>query len=148
MTSSVFVDTNTLVYAFTAQDTAKQAMCFDWIDRLVAADLQACSLQVANEFSNVLLQKFKTYSPDEVFSLTERIFLLGDFSVTVATVRSAQSVRLQTGYRWWDCLLLASALELDCAYFLSEDMMPGHRIGPLTIVNPMDTPPQTVIERP
>jgi len=56
---------------------------------------------------------------------------------------AARLIRLGTRHPWWDCLLLASAAELRCAGFLSEDMSDGRAIPGLTIINPfLHSPPQ------
>jgi len=48
----------------------------------------------------------------------------------------AWQVQDETGYQWWDSLLLASALLTGCDVFLSEDLQHGRRIGGLRILNP------------
>ena len=55
--------------------------------------------------------------------------------------RTAWLIEDQTGYRFFDCLLIASALHADCGYFLSEDLQHDRRLGGLTIVNPFVTSP-------
>jgi predicted nucleic acid-binding protein len=40
--------------------------------------------------------------------------------------------------------LLASALELGCSHFLSEDLQDGQQIGDLTIINPFLHAPKNI----
>jgi predicted nucleic acid-binding protein len=51
---------------------------------------------------------------------------------------------------WWDCVLIASAIELGCTHFLSEDLQDGQRIVAggrrgLTIVNPFAHSPDQIL---
>lgn len=48
----------------------------------------------------------------------------------------AWQIQDETGYQWWDALLLASAQLSGCDVFLSEDLQHGRRIGSLRILNP------------
>jgi predicted nucleic acid-binding protein len=51
-------------------------------------------------------------------------------------------------FSWWDCLLLASAIELGCTHFLSEDLKDGQTIEGLTILSPFaHTPDQILVSR-
>jgi predicted nucleic acid-binding protein len=45
------------------------------------------------------------------------------------------------GYRYFDCLLIASALRADCGFFLLEDLQHKRQIAQLTILNPFLTSP-------
>jgi predicted nucleic acid-binding protein len=59
----------------------------------------------------------------------------------VDAVQLAWSIESETGYHYFDCVLLASALRSGCSFFLSEDLQHGRHIGGLTIVNPFTTSP-------
>jgi predicted nucleic acid-binding protein len=54
-------------------------------------------------------------------------------------------VRNASQYSWWDCLLLASALDLGCTHFLSDDLQDGHQIAGLTIIDPFAHTPQQIL---
>ncbi len=51
-------------------------------------------------------------------------------------IESSWDIQDQYGYSWWDTLVISSALFLDCAYLLSEDMQHEQEIANLTIINP------------
>jgi predicted nucleic acid-binding protein len=42
--------------------------------------------------------------------------------ISTHLIESAWDVQDQYAYSWWDSLVIASALFLDCDYLLSEDM--------------------------
>ena len=53
-----------------------------------------------------------------------------------ATTVLATGLRRRTNYQWFDCLLLASAIDAGCAFFISEDMHHDQAIDGLRIINP------------
>ena len=68
--------------------------------------------------------------------------------ISVLDMDLARQICLRYQYSWWDCLLLASALNLGCTHFLSEDLQDGQSIEGLTIVSPFaHTPDQVFISR-
>ena len=143
--SLVCVDTSTFVYAHTEQDDEKKVACLDWLVALTNRELQRSSLQVANEFSNVLLRKMKAVPSVVVYRLADGIIEMGGFNAGISTIRLCRDVKHETSYSYWDCLLLASAVELGCSHFLSEDMQAGRTVMGVTIINPMVTSPQEIL---
>jgi predicted nucleic acid-binding protein len=56
--------------------------------------------------------------------------------VDVETIDKALELHEKYKYSYYDCLMLASALNSGCKYMLSEDLADGHIIeGNLKIVN-------------
>ena len=100
-----------------------------------------------------MLRKRNDLSPQAIFESIDQIAYLGQSPVSDVTVRLARIVREQTSYSWWDCLLLASAIELGCTHFLSEDLQDGQTIeGPtskgLTIIDPFAHTPEQILVSP
>jgi predicted nucleic acid-binding protein len=52
------------------------------------------------------------------------------------TTALAWELEDETGFSWWDSLLLASALRADCALFLTEDMAPGTTVRTMRLATP------------
>jgi predicted nucleic acid-binding protein len=73
---------------------------------------------------------------------------LGQTLIDQPPTAIAREIRQRTKYSWWDCLLLASALELGCTHFLSEDLQDGHTISGLTIVDPFAHTPEQILASP
>ena len=83
-----------------------------------------------------------------MFRLADDIMVWGATPINSDIVWAARRIRASFGYSWWDCLLLASALELGCKYFLSEDLQDGQTIEGLTIVDPFaHSPDQILVSR-
>lgn len=137
-----FLDSNVLLYALEdGSDKAKRAG--EWLRHLLQSGTGATNLQVLNEVTNVLMKR-SGWQPERVFSAVDGFAVFGTDALNHETVAAARLLRFEHNYAWWDCLLLASAIELQCRYFLTEDMQDGHRIRGLTLVNPfLHSPPQT-----
>jgi len=108
-------------------------------------DLGRTNLQVLNEVTNVLIKKAYHFQTGDPFATVDVFADFGSTAVTPETVEIARMVHHRYRYSWWDCLLLASALELECTHFLSEDLQDGQRIGGLTIVDPFAHSPEQII---
>ncbi|MBI4619581.1 MAG: PIN domain-containing protein [Desulfobacterales bacterium] len=53
------------------------------------------------------------------------------------TIKKSLQIKKTYNYSYWDCLIIASALENNCTILYTEDMQDGHTIeNRLKIVNP------------
>ncbi len=50
----------------------------------------------------------------------------------------ALTIHEQTGYRFYDSLILTAAVETKCSVLLSEDLNDGHAVQGVKITNPFD----------
>lgn len=135
MRGRLFVDSNVFLYAIEEQDQSKSERAASWLRYLIASGLGISNLQVLNEVANVLLKR-KVLADGDVFNLVDGFASFGTSPINTETTLAARLIRFETGYSWWDCMLLASAIELRCEAFLSEDLQDGHRIRGLTVINP------------
>ncbi len=143
--SKVFIDTNVILYMHDNRNRAKEAAAIEWVRRLAVQDAATVSLQSLNEASNAFLKKRWFSTPDEAFEVVDRLSEFGDTPVGWTEIHIARKLHSSLGYSWWDCLLLACALELGCSHFLSEDLQDGQQIGGLMIVNPFLHAPETIL---
>lgn len=127
---STFLDTNVLIYAQGTDpksDIARQAISPDAV----------ISVQVLNEFGNVLHRKHGLgweLVAQRVAKLRETLDPV--FPLDVETHTKALSLTQLYGFGFYDCLIIASALEAECDTLLTEDLQDGQRIEHLTVVNP------------
>ena len=147
---SVFIDTNVLLYSYDARDEAKRDAARQWIISLTDARAPVLNLQVLNELTHVLLRRNWLGSPERVFETVNGLSEFGATTIETRTVLAARHIHLATRYSWWDCLLLASAIDLGCTYFLSEDLQDGQRIAApgargLTIIDPFAHSPDQIL---
>ncbi|MDQ6436730.1 PIN domain-containing protein [Mesorhizobium sp. LHD-90] len=145
MSARTFVDSNVFLYAAEKRDIEKSEQAGLWLRHLLASGTGVANLQVMNEITNVLIKRGRM-EPETVFTIVDGFSAFGMSSINVETIAAARLLHFQFGYSWWDCVLLASAIEMQCRYFLSEDMQDGHQIHGLTIISPFrHSPPQIAL---
>ena len=132
MSSPFFLDTNVLLYATIRSDPRSEAA------RTLLARRGTISVQVLNEFANVAFRKLHRNWPEIVRALAAiRVLCAPPRPLTVATHEAALAISGRTGYRLYDALIIAAALEAGCTTLFSEDLHDGQVIdGRLTIRNP------------
>ena len=60
-------------------------------------------------------------------------------------IAQAWEIRRETLFQWWDCVILASAIQTGCRYLLSEDYQHGRAVHGTTIINPFVTGPEAIV---
>ena len=132
MRAAAFFDTNILIYAALQPDPRSDRA------RALLAQGGAISVQVLNEFANVACRKLRKPWPEVTQALDAiRALCPPPLPMTLTTHEAALGIAARLGYRIYDSLIVASALEANCATLFSEDMQDGQVIdGKLTIRNP------------
>jgi predicted nucleic acid-binding protein len=141
----IFVDTNVLLYSHDRKNIEKAERAQFWLRELAKREQATINLQVLNEFTDVLLRRKWFETPEQVFSISTGFAELGNSPITLREVGEARRLHLRYRYSWWVCLLLASAIELGCTHFLSEDLQDGQRVDTLTIVDPFAHSPEQIL---
>jgi predicted nucleic acid-binding protein len=133
MRDRVFIDTNILIY-FISDDLKKKIKAKEI---LFSECEPVLSSQVINEFVNACLIK-NLLKLDRVISLSAKFMDALEFAlIKEATIKKALQIQKAHNYSYWDCLIIASALENNCSTLYTEDMQDGHVIeNRLKIVNP------------
>ncbi|HWY20551.1 MAG TPA: PIN domain-containing protein [Candidatus Acidoferrum sp.] len=136
MSASAFFDTNVFVYAI-VQDDQRSSRAEELL-----LEGGTVSVQILNEFAAVARRKAKM-TWDEVRFGLENIERLcpNPLPVTIDTHSQALAIAEKYGFRIYDALMVASALEARCTILYSEDMQDGQIIDHrLTIRNPFRLP--------
>jgi predicted nucleic acid-binding protein len=81
---------------------------------------------------------------EEILQACERFLVWCTAVLDAHTIRRAWLIEDATGYQWFDCLLLASAVGAGCGFFLSEDLQHGRLIDDLKVVDPFRLAPSEV----
>jgi len=126
----VFFDTNILIYAQLEGAKAERARKLLDAGGLV-------SVQVLNEFVNVLSKKLKRSWTDIEAALRDALDVLGPpLALTLETNSSALSLARDHHLSFYDALIVASASAAECVTLYSEDMQHERLFGGLRVVNP------------
>jgi predicted nucleic acid-binding protein len=96
------------------------------------------SVQILNEFAAVVRKKTKMPWREVHLALESvKVLCPNPLPITIDTHKQALAIAEKYGYRIYDALIVASALEARCAILYSEDMQDGQVInGKLTVRNP------------
>jgi len=132
MSDKAFFDTNVFVYAIIQDDPRS-----DHAEELIAQG-GTVSVQVLSEFAAVARRKTKMPWVEIRRALDGIKALCPDpLPITLDTHQDALAIAERYGYRIYDALIVASALEARCTILYSEDMQDGQVIEKrLTIRNP------------
>jgi len=136
MSANAFFDTNVFVYAV-VQDDPRSQRAEDLI-----AEGGTVSVQVLCEFAAVVRRKAKMHWDEIRFAIENIKALCPDpLPITLDTHEGALTIAEKYGYKIYDALIVASALEARCTILYSEDMQDGQVIDHrLTIRNPFRPP--------
>jgi len=134
MHSANFVDTNIWVYAhLRAPHEPKHPLALAFVKHLKNG---VVSPQVIAEYYNVMLRNGK----DDAWIQTNLAVILSYTrlqALDASVVQRALWIRNRYGYSYWDCQIVAAAMEAGCTLLYSEDMQTGQIIdGVLTVLNP------------
>jgi predicted nucleic acid-binding protein len=132
MSGRAFFDTNVLVYAIGQHDARTPTA-----EALLSRG-GLISVQVLNELAAVAYRKLRMSWPEVTEALAAiRILCPSPIPITAETHDAALRLAGQHGFRIYDALIVAAALEADCAMLYTEDLQSGQVIdGRLTIHNP------------
>jgi predicted nucleic acid-binding protein len=132
MNGKAFFDTNIFVYMQRSDDLQKQETAKAALDNLAGV----VSTQVLNELCNIFTKKYPV-SDEELSQLIQATLDTCELALVFPdTVTLALQLHATYGYSYYDCLMLASALQMKCDYILTEDMKDGQVIEEtLRIVN-------------
>jgi predicted nucleic acid-binding protein len=140
MNVKYFLDTNIFIYSFDHAQPEKKERSQALISEALQTGAGLISTQVIQEFFSVALGKFVVPLKPEDCKLYLQTVLAPICRVfpDEALYESALDVFKETGYSFYDALILAGALRGGAAILFSEDLSSGHQIGGVKVVNPFE----------
>ena len=138
MSDRYFLDTNIFVYCFDRTNREKQRAAEKLVSGALVDHLGIISSQVVQEFLNVATRKFS----QPMTGVEARAYLDGvlaplcEVFPSLALYQHALALKEETGYSFYDAVIVAAALEAKCLRLYSEDLQDGRKIHGLTIENP------------
>jgi predicted nucleic acid-binding protein len=138
MRARSFLDTNIFVYSFDTSAPEKRRRAQQLISDALREGDGVISYQVVQEFLNVALRRFR-----KPMSLADAQAYLGRVLWPMCEVlpeerlyRDALSIKEETGWSFYDALVVGSAVAGGCPILLSEDLQDGRVVRGVEIRNP------------
>ena len=137
MSGSQFLDTNVLVYSCDSSDAVKQQAALDLITACSSQGTGVLSVQVLGEFFHATVVRKKLLTAAEA----ERAVLAFRAAMTVVAVEfqdvaDAMVIHQRYQTRYWDSLIIATAVHHGCDEILSEDLNDGQTYNGVMVSNP------------
>jgi predicted nucleic acid-binding protein len=147
MPNGCFIDTNVLLYTKDPKIPSKRERAREWLSVLANENRAIISPQVLNEFAHNIIRKFPHVSHDELRQNIEAVRPWCVAPITDETTLHALAVYRRFRFSFYDCVLLATAMDFGCEIFLSEDLSHNQRLGRLRIVNPFTAAPSAFLKQ-
>ena len=142
--STVFVDTNVILYAQDPREPRKRASAVAWLERCWQSSRGRISSQVLHETYANLRRMAPTLPAEECRAIVRRYRAWQAWPVDDATVDQAWDVQDRFGFAYWDSLMVAAAQMQGCTLLLTEDLQHDQRVDRLRIVNPFLVGPEVL----
>ena len=133
-----FLDTNILVYSFDLDNPKKQETAQYLVQEALRTQRGVISSQIIQEFLSLALRKFArpmTVSESREFLRITLMPLCHHYPST-SFYDHALLLEEETGFSFYDALVVTAAVELRCTTLLSEDLQHGRTVRGVTILNP------------
>lgn len=138
MSAKYFIDTNVLVYSFDDSHPAKKARSEEIIWDALQTGSGIISTQVVQEFLNVATHKFATPMKSDDARMYLRLVLnpLCRVYPEIAQYDNCLELHAETGYSFYDSLILSAAIQGGCEILYSEDLQDHQQVRGVRIENP------------
>lgn len=138
MSDKYFLDTNIFVYSFDQAQPEKMEKARALIAEALLKGNAIISSQVIQEFLNVATRKFAVplKLEDTKEYLQKVLNPLCQVYPDLELYQACLELQLETGYSFYDSLMLSAAVRGGCDVFLSEDLRSGQYVHSIRIVNP------------
>lgn len=136
-----FLDTNVLVYLFDHDAPEKQAIARRLLDEAMTSRRGTISTQVVQEFVHLALRKFRQpMALSECREYLQTVLLpLCQHFPSISTYDRAVLVLQETGYTFYDALIVTAAIESGCRVLYTEDLPHDRVVQSVRIMNPFLT---------
>ena len=141
----VFVDTNVLLYARDDRYPDKQRAAVHWLATLAHREALIVSPQILGEFHNAILRGRVGVDEAEMRRVIAALQPFSYGTTDLELIAQAWTIRKETAFQWWDCVILAAAIRAGCRYLLSEDYQHDRTVRGTTILNPFTVGPEAVM---
>lgn len=137
MSVNRFFDTNVVVYAYDSSDPVRQSKAQQTLTDAVTHGDGAVSTQVFGEFFHTVVVRKNLMTRVEALRIITTLEAgLQVEAITPSLVKEAILIHQRYQLRYWDSLIVATALHCGCAKLVSEDLNDGQDYGGVVVSNP------------
>ncbi len=138
MSDKYFIDTNIFVYSFDNSAPAKKVQAIEVIQQAIETGTGIISTQVMQEFLNVAVRKFTVPMKleDSLMYLRQVLNPLCQVYPDLSLYAACLEIQAETGYSFYDSLIISGAITGGCALLYSEDLQDGQVVRGVKISNP------------
>jgi predicted nucleic acid-binding protein len=138
MSNKYFLDTNIFVYCFDDRQPEKKLRSLALISDALKKGDGVISTQVMQEFLNVATRKFGVpLNPEDGKVYLQKVmYPLCHVFPDLDLYLTALNILRDTGYSFYDSLILSGAIQGGCTILYSEDFQASQQVDRVKIVNP------------
>jgi predicted nucleic acid-binding protein len=138
MSAKYFIDTNVFVYSFDDRQPVKKERSLAIIQDGLRTGMGVISTQVIQEFLNVATEKFAVPMKPEDSKMYLRLVMnpLCQIYPNSDLYEICLDIKVETGYSFYDSLILAGAIQGGCATLYSEDLQDGQVVRGVRVIDP------------
>jgi predicted nucleic acid-binding protein len=138
MSNKYFLDTNIFVYCFDDRQPEKKLRSLALIADALKTGDGVISTQVMQEFLNVATRKFGVpLNPEDGKVYLQKVmYPLCHVFPDLDLYLTALNILRDTGYSFYDSLILSGAIQGGCTILYSEDFQASQQVDRVKIVNP------------
>src|SRR5260370_39094484 len=125
-----FLDTNIFVYTFESKSPSKRVLAQDLVSGALDTRRGVISYQVVQEFLSVATRKFAKPMkvPEAELYLARILMPLCEVFPDSSLYSQALSISSETGFSFYDSLIVVSAIASACAHLVTDECQDGQRI--------------------
>lgn len=142
--STVFVDTNVLLYAVDPRSADRRERAQAWLRRCWRDDCGRISTQVLHEMFVNLRRVAPSMAADDARRIVREYRAWTPWIVDEETIDLAWELQDRFSFSYWDALMVAAAQQQGCTLLLTEDLQHDQRIDQLRILNPFLVGPEVL----
>lgn len=138
LNSLCYLDTNLFIYLFDNASEQKQAVAEKIYREMLQSRLGRISMLVVSEWRNVMAKKYnRVVTPDIRMGFLQLFEVWKPILINLKTIINSEKLMSRYSLSAYDAIHIQAALDMECKFFLSEDLQNGQVIDDsLTILNP------------
>jgi predicted nucleic acid-binding protein len=142
----IALDTNILVYAEGLGEKEKHSTAINLLER-IENEYLLLPVQTLGELYRVLTAKAGKTAVEARESILGWVDSYEVADSTWTAFQSAFDLSAAHQFQIWDALIISVSAEAHCRILLSEDLQDGYVWSGLTIINPFQEPPHSLLKR-